>query len=660
MLPLFYLAQVSLYWLLLYGCYWLVLRRHTFFTWNRAYLLGSLLGAFALPLVPYPEVAPPVPSVVYEMAALPMETIPVVVVETQHAASLTPIDAAPFPWIAVLWIIYALGVVIMAVRLFRHLRQVRALLRQGTCLDMDAYQLYLLENNQTGSFSFLNHIAITPTDYEQNFETILTHELAHMRQRHSWDILLVEVLRVLFWFNPVLILYKKSLQQVHEYLADREVCAWEAASQRDHYAEFMVSYALGSPTATLVNPFFNSSLLKDRIVMLYKNRNSNWSLGKYAAVALLVGFVTLLAASCEQKSNENSETDEGTVATGQMVIIEGTITSTDATPLPGAEINVKGTQTGTTTTAKGEFIIRAPAGSELDFRFVGHKPTSLKVNEQGTVKVALAEETASEVSMAERVSSKIGSLGISPEAKKEPIAYSKDSVYTVVAETPEFPGGIKAMYKFIEDNMRYPEPARRANVEGKVFLTFVVNSDGSIQNIQVLKGLGFGCDEEAIRVMKQTPKWIPGEKADGEKVNVKYNLPISFVLPKNEKELSANVSVSKPKATTAVQRSSANAGADSLVGLRVRKPNYEEVGDKFIIRGTFTDQNAPLMVVDGVIQPIEETSTDVLGRISPNEIASINIIKDGSARTKYGALGVNGVVEITTKQGEQMPLEIKN
>ncbi|MBU1822644.1 MAG: M56 family peptidase, partial [Bacteroidetes bacterium] len=87
-----YIAQVSLYWLLLYACYWLLLRRHTFFAWNRAYLLGSLLGAFALPLVPYPEVAPPIPMVVYEMAALPTETVPIA--ETQSVTSLPP-NAAP-------------------------------------------------------------------------------------------------------------------------------------------------------------------------------------------------------------------------------------------------------------------------------------------------------------------------------------------------------------------------------------------------------------------------------------------------------------------------------------------------------------------------------------------------------------------------------------
>ena len=652
-----YLAQVSLYWLLLYGCYWFALRHHTFFAWNRAYLLVSLLGAFALPLVPYPEVAPPMPMVVYEMTALPTETVPIA--EMQPVTSLSP-NAAPFPWVEVLWVIYALGVGSRTVRLIRHLRQVLALSRQGTCLDMDAYRLYLLNDDQVGeaspgSFSFLNRIVITPTDYAQNFDTILSHELVHVRQRHSWDILLVEVLRVFFWFNPVLLLYKQSLQQVHEYLADREVCKWDA-TPCDRYAEFMVNYAVGTPVAVLANPFFNSSLLKDRIMMLYKKRNSSWSLGKYAAVALLVGFVALLAASCEQNADEKIDTPEAAKVAYRAMIIEGTITGTDGTPLPGASIIVKGSHTGTTTTPQGEFILHAPADSELDFSLEGHKSTSIKMSEQGTVKVALAQESASEASTATRVSSEIGTLGISPKPIIQTSSNStEDSVYTVVAKNPQFPGGVKAMYRFIQDEVKYPAAARRANVEGKVFLTFVVNSDGSIQNIQVLKGLGFGCDEEAMRVVKQTPKWVPGEKDNGEKVNVKYNLPISFVLPKKEKELSSNARKSKPKAATIGPQTTVNAETDKLVGLKFQNPDYESLGNGVSIRGTLSDLNAPLYVVDGEVQPVEETAKDVLSRIVPNDIKMINVIKDGSARAKYGMRGANGVVEIITK----LPLDIK-
>jgi len=116
------------------------------------------------------------------------------------------------------------------------------------------------------------------------------------------------------------------------------------------------------------------------------------------------------------------------------------------------------------------------------------------------------------------------SKGVVVEAAPEP-----EKVFTVVEQQPEFPGGTTEMYKYLSKNIKYPSAASRANVSGRVFLSFVVNTDGSIQDVSVLKGLGFGCDEEAIRVVKAMPKWKPG-KQSGRAVRVKYNLPINFQL----------------------------------------------------------------------------------------------------------------------------------
>ena len=86
-----------------------------------------------------------------------------------------------------------------------------------------------------------------------------------------------------------------------------------------------------------------------------------------------------------------------------------------------------------------------------------------------------------------------------------------------------------ALNQYLGKNIRYPAAAQRANVSGRVFVSFVVNTDGSIQDVTVLKGLGFGTDEEAVRVVKGMPKWRPG-KQSGRPVRVKYNLPINFQL----------------------------------------------------------------------------------------------------------------------------------
>ncbi len=104
-----------------------------------------------------------------------------------------------------------------------------------------------------------------------------------------------------------------------------------------------------------------------------------------------------------------------------------------------------------------------------------------------------------------------------------------EEIFQFVEQQPEPPGGLKAFYKFIGDNLTYPPQARRAQVQGKVYIQFVINKDGSIGDIEILKGLGFGCDQEAIRVLEMSPKWNPG-KQRGQPVRVRMSLPIVFQL----------------------------------------------------------------------------------------------------------------------------------
>ncbi len=110
---------------------------------------------------------------------------------------------------------------------------------------------------------------------------------------------------------------------------------------------------------------------------------------------------------------------------------------------------------------------------------------------------------------------------IEQEAPKE--------IFTVVEEQPTYPGGEEARIKFLQENMKYPEEAKELGVQGKVFVTFVVEVDGSITDVKVLRGIGSGCDDEAIRVVKSMPRWVPG-KQRGVPVRVQFNLPINFKL----------------------------------------------------------------------------------------------------------------------------------
>ncbi|MGE5424519.1 MAG: energy transducer TonB [Syntrophothermus sp.] len=102
-------------------------------------------------------------------------------------------------------------------------------------------------------------------------------------------------------------------------------------------------------------------------------------------------------------------------------------------------------------------------------------------------------------------------------------------IFTVVEEQPGYPGGDEARMKYLQENTKYPEEAKELGVQGKVFVTFVVEVDGSITDVRVLRGIGAGCDEEAVRVVKSMPRWIPG-KQRGVPVRVQFNLPIKFTL----------------------------------------------------------------------------------------------------------------------------------
>ncbi|WP_035333426.1 M56 family metallopeptidase [Dyadobacter crusticola] len=477
---LLYLGKVNLYWILLFACYRLMLRQHTFFQLNRFYLLGSLAAAFALPFVIYPDTAPALP-VIYEVNAA--------------AVSVSAIQEKQplITWVQAVWIVYAIGLIISGYLLFRHIRQLRRFLMAGEVIELEDCTVVMIDSNQIGSFSFLKWIVINRNDYESHFDDILCHEMVHVKQWHSADILFVEVMKVCFWFNPVLTLYKRDLQEVHEFLADSK------ASNRENYARFLVSYALNAPIASLTNHFFKPSQIKSRIQMIYKNRSPKWLLSTYLFAATMIGATALLVAGCEKEDNSQPE-----------------VAKTEEEVLPA-------------------------------------------------------------------------------------------KVFTVVETQPEFPGGKEEMFKFLGRKIKYPTAAVKANVQGRVFLSFIVTETGHILDVKVLKGLGFGCDEEAVRVIRSFPKWKPGEQ-NGQKVNVKYVLPINFQLEEEDSQAKLNIQ---------------------------------------------TDEKAPLYVVDGK----ELKNADVAKRLAPDQIASVNVLKNSKATSIYGNKGKNGVIEIATKPNSAKTIE---
>lgn len=120
-------------------------------------------------------------------------------------------------------------------------------------------------------------------------------------------------------------------------------------------------------------------------------------------------------------------------------------------------------------------------------------------------------------------------IEITPVQIEEEEEVEETTIFTVVENDPEFPGGMDALYKYLAQNIKYPQLARDNNITGKVYVTFVVERDGSIANPKVLRDIGGGCGAEAIRVIKSMPKWTPG-KQRGKAVRVQFNLPVNFSL----------------------------------------------------------------------------------------------------------------------------------
>jgi protein TonB len=119
-------------------------------------------------------------------------------------------------------------------------------------------------------------------------------------------------------------------------------------------------------------------------------------------------------------------------------------------------------------------------------------------------------------------------ITVEPMRVDEPV-HDANEVMTIVEEMPEFPGGQEALFAYIGKDLKYPEQAVEEGIEGVVFVAFVVETDGSISNVNMLRGIGGGCSEEALRVVQGMPNWKPG-KQNGKTVRVRYNLPIRFKL----------------------------------------------------------------------------------------------------------------------------------
>jgi TonB family protein len=310
MITLPYLIAVSLCWLLLGSFYYFLLRREKFFHHNRFFLLAALIGGGLIPLLDSPFFA----SGPEWQALYQVELPPVVVIGySPFQASPTSAGQGLELWLPALAFVGGLWALI---RLFRQLIQILFLVRQGEKIRFRGY--WLIRHPRVGSpFSFLGLLFWSPdapTDGEEA-EIMLRHEKAHIRQWHSLDILLLEGIGILFWWNPLWYFFRKELSEVHEYLADQEAIQ-ETNVKR--YGQLLIEQCLKGPGFQLTHGW-NHSSLKNRIQMLTQKksqRNKRW---KYL---LALPLVLVLIWACE---NVRDVEPEGETYQGDLdkVVVSG-------------------------------------------------------------------------------------------------------------------------------------------------------------------------------------------------------------------------------------------------------------------------------------------------------------------------------------------------
>ena len=391
----------------LYIFYWMFLKKETCFSCNRFYLIFSLLFSVIVPFIPNMVAANNLILLKYSVLLEPITIFP----ESKI------IDGGQnYNIFQVLLWVYISGAIINILRLFFQLYRLFSLAGK-TGINREYGVKVVYTGKPYTNFSFFDIIFLNSSEKDKNqLSEIITHEKVHIRQKHFIDLIIIELMTIIFWFNPFIWFYKRSIKAVHEYLADEGVL--KNGYKKTNYQELLFNQTFGIQFFALTNNL-NQSLIKRRLTMMSKSKTNKFAILKVMAV---IPIAMLLILACARNTETKNEISKGQI-----------------------------------------------------------------INDEGS------------------------------------------DIFTVVEQMPEFSGGKNALFKFISKNIKYPEEAIKQEISGRVFVTFIVEDDGEITNIELLRGIGGGCDEEAMRVVSIMPKWKSGYQK-GVSVRVRFNLPIKFVL----------------------------------------------------------------------------------------------------------------------------------
>ena len=544
---LIYDLKVAVLVAVFYMFYRLLLSHETFHRVNRMVLLGTAVASFVLPLCVitlHKTVVVSGGSGVVTFDGLGVAEL----AEPQTPLWQTLAVAAFFAGLAV-----TLGHTLVGI-----LKVWRLISRSERHAQTDGTVLCVTDSD-VSPFSFCRYIVLSRSDYEAQDASVLAHERGHISQHHSLDVLLVDTLTALQWFNPAMWMLRSDLRAIHEYEADAAVLS-QGINMRQ-YQYLLIQKAVAACGYSVANGITHSTL-KNRIHMMLTNKKTNrasWL--KLLAMLPIVGAALALNAetinhyvyedapeqpqkkvvkkgkkSASVKMNDKTievKTDKD-VVTGENVTVE---TNADKQQSNDWEKNLifLGEQFGDADpliVIDGKVStseqLKALDPKEIDNVSVIKNEEALKVYAKhfkaDTSKGILFINTKEYVK-----NGKKELVSVDVKAKKPQEEVVHEGAFDVVENMPEFPGGDAEMMKFLSTNIKYPATALKDSIQGRVVATFIVEKDGNVSSPKILKHVSDDLDAEAVRVIKLMPKWKPG-KQSGKEVRVKYTIPVTFRL----------------------------------------------------------------------------------------------------------------------------------
>ncbi len=536
---------------LFYIVYWFFLRKETFYKANRWFLLAALLTAVILPLFPirYSVLADPeTDATVYRTIADTFKNIPVVNVHKSTAQG--------FNWEQALLLIYITGAAIFMLRLLSQTVILIYLMIKYRVKSLDGIRI--VENERYGlPFSFFNVVFINPKFHTQeDLPEILAHEKVHISENHWFDLLFIELLTVIFWFNPFIWFFERSIKQNHEYLADKGVLAQGHNTGR--YQALLINQLMGMQIIGVTNNL-NFALNANRLKMMTKTKTSHIARIKFvwalpALALLLFAFAEPEYQAKELTVVETTTSDANSDKSEEMTIHGKVILKETNEALPGASVVLKGTTIGTVSDRDGTFTLVNPnpnvnsdgsLSSDVVVSFVGLKTVINTLTVSGSQKntefTFLMEDavqvlhnahysgdqpppppplTVEEMELKEKLTppppskeSKVKET-MAPPPPPPPAKNGKEEVFYIVEDMPQYPGGYYAMQDYISKMQQ--KIAQAIGIKGKAKVLFTINAKGKVTDIKIVDQDNDKVGKAAAEIVAQMPDWKPG-KTTGER-----------------------------------------------------------------------------------------------------------------------------------------------